>query len=159
MESSHITALSLLANAKKSDAMYRLIYKSHSKTPIDWELVSSILESSQKGNSEINVSGVLLATTQHFLQVLEGSFEDVNKLYSSIVKDTRHDEVQLISFSCVESRIFESWSMQGIGVFNLNQKLALQLRKSYGEENGESCFPTDEWKVLAMIHDIRRATD
>ncbi len=138
--------------------MYRLIYKSHSKSTIDLELVSSILESSQKGNKEIGVSGVLLATKAHFLQLLEGSFEDVNKLYSSIVQDPRHDEVQLISFSCIENRIFESWAMHGIGVFDLNHELAQQLKNSYGAENGEVRFPTEEWKVLAMIHDIRRAT-
>jgi hypothetical protein len=138
--------------------MYRLIYKSHSKTSIDWDLVNSILESSQKGNTEIGVSGVLLATKQHFLQILEGSFEDVNKLYSSIVQDPMHDEVQLISFTCIENRIFDSWAMHGIGVFNLNPELSRQLKKSYGEENDELRFPTEEWKVLAMIHDIRRVT-
>ena len=138
--------------------MYRLIYKSRSKTPIDWELVNSILESSQKGNTEIGISGVLLATKKHFLQIIEGSFEEVNKLYSSIVKDPRHDEVQLISFTCIENRIFESWAMHGIDVFNLNHELSEQLKSSYGEENDEVRFPTEEWKVLAMIHDIRRAT-
>ena len=122
-------------------------------------MVNSILESSQKGNTEVGVSGVLLATKQHFLQILEGSFEDVNKLYSSIVQDPRHDEVQLISFTCIENRIFDSWAMHGIGVFNLNPELSRQLKKSYGEENGELRFPIEEWKVLAMIHDIRRVTD
>jgi hypothetical protein len=138
--------------------MYRLIYKSHSKTPIDLKVVNSILESSQKNNTESDISGALLATKRHFLQILEGSFEDVNKLYSTIVQDPRHDEVQLISFTCIENRIFESWAMHGIGVFNLNHELSQQLKKSYGEENGEARFPTEEWKVLAMIHDIRRAT-
>ena len=138
--------------------MYRLVYKSRSKTKIDLELVNSILESSQKGNTDSGISGALLATRQYFLQILEGSFEDVNKLYSSIVKDSRHDEVQLISFTCIENRIFESWTMHGIGVFDLNIELSRQLKDSYGEEHGEVCFPTEEWKVLAMIHDIRRAT-
>ena len=138
--------------------MYRLIYKSRSKTTIDWELVNSILEPSQKRNADIGISGMLLATKKHFLQVLEGSFKDVNRLFSKIVRDSRHDEVQLISFTCIENRIFESWAMHGIGVFNLNLELSQQLKNSYGEENGEVRFPTEEWKVLAMIHDIRRAT-
>ncbi len=139
--------------------MYRLIYKSHSKTPIDWELVKSILETSRKGNKESGISGVLLATKNYFLQVLEGSFEEVNKLYSSIVRDSRHGEVQLISFTCIENRIFDTWAMHGIDVFNFNHELSQQLKDSYGEENGEVRFPTEEWEVLSLIHDIRRVND
>lgn len=138
--------------------MYRLVYKSRSKTEVDWDMVNSILESSQKGNTQIGISGVLLATKTHFLQILEGSFEEVNQLYSAIVRDKRHDEIQLISFSCIENRIFESWAMHGIGVFSLDTELSEHLKKSYGEEDGEVRFPTEEWKVLAMIHDIRRVT-
>lgn len=139
--------------------MYRLIYKSHSKTPIDWELVNSILETSQEDNTKKGISGVLLATKNHFLQVLEGSFEEVNKLYFSIVRDPRHDEVQLISFNCIENRIFDIWAMHGIDVLNFNQELSQQLRNSYGEENGEVRFPTEQWEVLSLIHDIRRVSD
>jgi hypothetical protein len=137
--------------------MYRLIYKSRSKETIDWELVNSIIGTSQQGNAELDVSGVLLATRSHFLQVLEGSFEKVNQLYYTIVQDPRHDQVQLISFSCAEERIFNSWTMHGIGVFNFNKELGDRLRQTYGEEDGEVRFPTEDWQALALIADIRRS--
>ncbi|MBT8075091.1 MAG: BLUF domain-containing protein [Gammaproteobacteria bacterium] len=137
--------------------MYRLIYKSRSKTPADWGLVNSIIGSSQEGNSELDVSGVLLATKSYFLQGLEGSFEKVNELYYTIVKDPRHDRVQLISFTCAEERIFRSWTMHGIGVFNFNRELAERLRQTYGEEGGDVRLPTEEWQALALIADIRRS--
>ncbi|MBT8071211.1 MAG: BLUF domain-containing protein [Gammaproteobacteria bacterium] len=137
--------------------MYRLIYKSRSKTPADWGLVNSIIGSSQEGNAELDVSGVLLATKSYFLQVLEGSFEKVNELYYTIVKDPRHDRVQLISFTCAEERIFRSWTMHGIGVFNFNRELAERLRQTYGEEGGDVRLPTEEWQALALIADIRRS--
>ena len=135
--------------------MYRLIYKSRSTQPIDWELVDSIIGASQEGNTELSVSGVLLATTNHFLQVLEGSYEDVNRLYCTIVKDARHHQVQLISFTCAEERIFNNWTMHGIGVFGFNEEISGPLKEKYGEEDGEVCFPTDEWKALAFIADVR----
>ena len=137
--------------------MYRLIYKSRSIKPIDWELVDSIIASSQSGNEELDVSGVLLATRSHFLQVLEGSFNEVNELYYTIVRDPRHIRVQLISFSCEEKRIFDNWAMHGIGVFNFNEELSSELKRTYGEEDGELRFPTQEWQALAMIADIRRS--
>ncbi len=137
--------------------MYRLIYKSRSKVPVDWDLVDSILESSQKQNADLDVSGVLVATRNRFLQVLEGSFEAVNDIYCKIVRDPRHERVQLLSFTCTESRIFTRWQMHGIGVFNFNQELSRQLKTSYGEEDGEVRFPDEEWKALSLIKEIRRA--
>ncbi len=50
--------------------MYRLIYKSRSIEPIDWDLVSAILETSKAQNVERGITGVLLASGTHFLQVL-----------------------------------------------------------------------------------------
>ena len=137
--------------------MYRLIYKSRAIKPIDWELVDSIIATSQSSNTELDVSGVLLASRSHFLQVLEGPFDKVNELYYAIVRDPRHVQVQLISFTCAERRIFNSWTMHGIGVFNFNKELSGQLKNTYGEEDGEVRFPTEEWQALAMIADIRRS--
>ena len=137
--------------------MYRLIYKSRSIRPVSWELIDSIIATSQSGNSEIDVSGVLLATRSHFLQVLEGPFEKVNELYYTIVRDPRHIQLQLISFTCIENRVFDNWTMHGIGLFNFNEELSDQLKETYGVEDGEVCFPVQEWQALAMIADLRRA--
>ena len=49
--------------------------------------------------------------------------------------------------------------MHGIGVFDLNLTLAGQLKRTYGEKNGEVHFPTQEWQVLSMISDIRMILD
>ena len=137
--------------------MYRLIYKSRSIMPVDWALVNAIIEASQQQNVSREITGVLLATRTHFLQVLEGSFEDVNKLYCTIVRDPRHHQIQLVSFTCTEKPIFGAWAMHGIGLFNFNRELSQQLKASYGEDDGEVRFPTEEWAVLSMINDIRRS--
>ncbi len=139
--------------------MYRLIYKSRSKTPIDWDLVNSILETSQQQNPEHAITGVLVATRNHFLQVLEGSFESVNDLFYAIARDSRHDRLQLVGFTCTEHRTFPDWEMHGIGVFDFNQELSRQLKRVYGEEDGEVRFPTEEWQALALIQDIRQVHD
>jgi hypothetical protein len=139
--------------------MYRLIYKSRSRTPIDWELVNSILETSQQQNPEQAITGVLVATRSHFLQALEGSFEAVNDLFYKIARDPRHDRLQLVGFTCTERRTFPDWGMHGIGVFDFNQELSRQLKLAYGEEDGEVRFPTEEWEALSLIRDIRQAGD
>lgn len=137
--------------------MYRLIYKSRSKTPIDWVLIDSLLHSSEENNPRQDITGVLLATRTHFLQVLEGSFDPVNELFYNIARDPRHDSLQLVSFNCVESRVFSDWTMHGVGIFDLNAELSKRLQDTFGEEDGELRLPTEEWAALALINDIRHA--
>lgn len=135
--------------------MYRLIYKSRANERIDWEFIKGLIGSSEKSNEQAGITGVLLATETHFLQVLEGGFDEVNRLFMHIVRDDRHDHVQLIAFDCVESRLFGGWAMHGIGIFDFNRELIDDLVRQYGEEEGSVRFPVEDWKVLALISDLR----
>ena len=135
--------------------MFRLIYKSRSLQPVGWEFVNELVRSCETKNREADISGVLLATGTHFLQVLEGDFDSINRLFMRIARDTRHEEIQLISFGCVESRLFGGWAMHAIGIFDFNQDLVDDLARQYGEEDGSVRFPVEDWKVLALISDLR----
>lgn len=135
--------------------MYRLIYKSRSTGKINWAVVENIMNTSLKNNLRDLLGGVLLATETHYLQVLEGKFEDVNRTFMRIIHDPRHTDLQLISFHAIDGRLFDHFGMRGIGVFDINQELAETLKEKYGEENGEVHFPLEEWQVLAMVQDMR----
>jgi len=137
--------------------MYRLIYKSRANRRIDWDFVNELIDASEANNEEAGITGVLLASNTHFLQVLEGGFDEINRLFLRIARDSRHEDVQLISFGCVESRLFGGWAMHAIGIFDFNQGLIDDLIKQYGEEDGSVRFPVEDWKVLALIADLRRA--
>jgi hypothetical protein len=78
--------------------MYRLIYKSRSVQPLDWKIVKDITSVSEVNNEGCGVTGVLLASRTHFLQALEGNFEDVNAVFRRIVRDQRHENLSLIGF-------------------------------------------------------------
>jgi len=138
-----------LDEAKRGQAMYRLIYKSRANQRIDWGFVSGLISGSEDSNQDAGI------TDTHFLQVLEGSFDDVNELFMRIVRDARHDHIQLIAFDCVESRLFGGWAMHGVGIFDFNRELIDDLIEQYGEEEGSVRFPTEDWKVLALISDLR----
>jgi len=135
--------------------MYRLIYKSRSDRAIDWNLVNEIISSSEEYNAKEGITGILLATRTHFLQVIEGDFEEINKVFLRIARDPRHEDVQLISFACVESRLFGGWAMHGVGLFDFNEELIKQLIEQYGEQEGNVYFPVEDWKVLGLISDLR----
>jgi hypothetical protein len=91
--------------------MYRLIYKSRCDGTVDWSRVNGIIGSSETHNRDDRITGVLLATPSHFLQIIEGKFEEINHLFLRIARDSRHEGLQLISFSCVESRLLGDWAM------------------------------------------------
>ena len=135
--------------------MYRLIYKSRANQLIDWEFVKTLIGKSESKNQQVGITGVLLATQTHFLQVIEGDFDEINRLFMHIARDPRHEEIQLVSFACVESRLFGGWAMHAIGVFDFNQELVDDLIEQYGEEDGSVKFPVEDWKVLALISDLR----
>ena len=135
--------------------MYRLIYKSRSVQELNWDLVRNITSASETNNDRCAVTGVLLASRTHFLQALEGRFEDVNAVFRRIVRDDRHDELSIVGFSVVEGRLFGGWGMRGIGAFDFNREIEEQLKHKYGEEGGSIRFPVEQWQALAMINDIK----
>jgi hypothetical protein len=135
--------------------MFRLIYKSRSTKTVDREMVRSILRTSADRNRESRITGVLLATSTHFLQVIEGGFEEVNETFMRIARDPRHDDIRLIYFGPAEDWLFEGWVMRGFGVFGENRDLEAGLISRYGEEDGGVRFPERAWRALALVADVR----
>lgn len=134
--------------------MYRLIYKSRCSGTPSWVMMRDILAISEENNSNYSITGALLASSTHFLQVLEGSYEAVNKTFYEITQDSRHKDIQMVSFLPIHKRLYEHWGMKGIGVFDFNEDVAERFKKKYGEEQGGLKFPTEEWAVLALMQDI-----
>lgn len=131
--------------------MNLLIYKSRCKGVANWDLVESILESSNRNNFENGITGVLVVTETHFLQVLEGPFEPLNATFERIARDTRHGGTQLISFTEIEERRFSDWGMHGIGLFDLNEELKSSLCLKFGEDNGNVRLPSTTQEVMDLL--------
>ena len=135
--------------------MYRMIYKSRSVEPLNWDIVRSITSVSERNNQACGVTGVLLASRSHFMQAVEGNFEDVNAVFRRICRDDRHVELSIIGFTVIDARLFGGWGMRGIGAFDFNQQIEQQMKEKYGEEDGGMRFPLEEWQALGMINDIK----
>ena len=134
--------------------LYRPIYKSRSNGIADWPLVEDILGSSTRNNPANDITGVLVATETDFLQVLEGEFEPLNETFERSSRDTRHDKIQLIDFSEIETRKYGTWAMHGVGLFDFNRDLVIRLSLKYGEHNGNVAFPTQAKVALALFDEI-----
>jgi hypothetical protein len=145
------TIKKLKSTRASASKLYSAIYKSRCKDVANWDLVESILESSTRNNPTSGITGVLVATQTHFLQILEGEFEALNETLERISRDTRHEQVQLIRFSDVEKRRFNDWAMHGIGLFDLNSELTIKLCQKFGEDNGNVRLPTTADEVQELL--------
>ena len=139
--------------------MYRLIYKSRASEKLEWSTVEDILHVSAENNAKSAITGFLLASQTHFLQIIEGTFEEVNETFQRITRDPRHHEIRILSYEIIDARLFEFWSMKGLGLLDTNTALTKQLIRKYGEEEGGVRFPLESWLALAMIFDIRAIED
>ncbi len=88
-----------------------LIYISNRTDPNDAMLVRDIAIEASQTNRTMNISGILMAVDNYFLQVLEGQEREVETLLDKIAKDPRHTDVQVLYRGNLPDRIFGQWSM------------------------------------------------
>ena len=89
----------------------RLIYISRSVGPQTTTVTTQILETARRYNKAHNLTGVLCQGSGIFLQVIEGQRSAINALFSRIMADTRHKNVEILSMEEIEQRRYGQWSM------------------------------------------------
>ena len=98
-----------------AEALSRLIYHSRCAlhgTPEERAAeVAGILRGSRANNAKSGLTGVLLFDGNHFLQAVEGPLAELERVYETIARDRRHEEIVLIDLSCIEAREYDAWSM------------------------------------------------
>ncbi|MBT0726701.1 diguanylate phosphodiesterase [Rosenbergiella australiborealis] len=67
-----------------------IIYRSHIGKNTSEPEVKKFIEKANLRNNHVEVTGILLFDGEHFLQLLEGPEEEVDKLYRTICEDKRH---------------------------------------------------------------------
>jgi hypothetical protein len=74
-------------------------------------MTSLILEKSKSYNKRENITGILCQGSGLWMQILEGERSKVNVLYSRIMSDRNHHNVELLSMEEITQRRFGEWSM------------------------------------------------
>ena len=91
--------------------LVRLLYVSQPVGPITTTVTTSILEQSHIYNKRENITGVLCQGSGLWLQALEGERHQVNVLYSRIMTNRHHHNLELLSMEEITHRRFGQWSM------------------------------------------------
>lgn len=91
--------------------LFQIIY--HSRAVHEGSHVTDldILQEAIEFNSRNNVSGFLLKSYHHFVQVLEGEQSTLARLQQMIAKDHRHSEMVIRFSGTLAKRQFADWSM------------------------------------------------
>jgi hypothetical protein len=89
----------------------RIAYTSHAIEQFSKRNLLDLLHYARAFNKIDNITGVLMHRKGAFLQVLEGSSEDVGDLLSRILSDPRHNKIKIILDASVDRRLFSNWTM------------------------------------------------
>jgi len=103
--------------------LVRLLYVSREINNEIANLAETSLDRFRESNTENDITGVLCEGEGLFLQVLEGERSNVNKLYASILRDTRHKDIELLYFEEIKERFFDGWTMEYIHIKFLYQAI------------------------------------
>jgi hypothetical protein len=79
--------------------------------PITTTVTTTILEKSHTNNKKANITGILCQGAGLWLQALEGERSQVNSLFSRIMADRKHQNLEILSMKEIKQRQFGQWSM------------------------------------------------
>jgi hypothetical protein len=110
--------------------LVRLLYVSRAADSISSAMVDSIITTSRKNNPAYGITGILCYSGTMFMQVLEGGRTAVNATYGRIVRDTRHNDVQLLHYEEITERCFAGWTMGKANLEKLNPSVVLKYSET-----------------------------
>lgn len=121
--------------------MQRVIYRSCVARHVRFADAEAIALAAAERNQRVQITGLLLYTPSHFLQVLEGEPRALGETMQRIARDPRHAELQVIDRREVDAREFGDWAMaarfcaaQAEELESLDAPSALQLLRSQASE-------------------------
>lgn len=88
-----------------------LLYVSECAQPMDRRLLTNMLRRAQARNRETGITGILLYSAGHFIQLLEGPPVYVKETFDRIRSDPRHKHVRVLLEEKITARLFDRWYM------------------------------------------------
>ena len=130
--------------------LVRLLYASRSSQPHTAALLESILTQSHTHNPSRGITGILCYSGDIFMQVLEGSRTEVNRLYATILRDPHHSDVELLHYEEISERSYSGWTMGRVDISRLNTSTVLK----YSEHADFNPYANSGKMALAMLQEL-----
>ena len=89
----------------------RLVYTSRETDSMGTLALFNLLNAARIRNEQLELTGLLVYVDGGFTQCIEGPTASINKLWKSLLRDTRHQDISLIEREQVSSRRYPDWRM------------------------------------------------
>lgn len=90
---------------------HKLIYTSTSVQPFSEAELQGLMIQARQKNQDFGITGCLIYHKSKFIQYLEGRKCLLEHVFSSIMNDVRHRNIQVLCRRHVDRRAFNEWSM------------------------------------------------
>ena len=132
--------------------LVRLLYASRAIEPITGKMLDAILGESRAHNRDHGITGVLCSyeSGNGFLQVIEGGRDEINRLYTNIVRDARHTDIVLLDYEEIEERRFANWRMGRIDLSKVNPSTLLR----YSERPELDPMSLSARQAMALLEEL-----
>lgn len=74
-------------------------------------MLAGILSAARRNNPQLGITGALICRHDVYLQLIEGPAEAIDALYTRILADDRHTNVELLLTEDMGERMFPAWAM------------------------------------------------
>lgn len=91
--------------------LHKIMYTSTAVELFSGQELDQLMRSARRKNAHFGVTGCLIHHEGNIIQYLEGPKISLDFIYPSIVKDSRHQDVQLLCNEQIEARAFKDWTM------------------------------------------------
>ncbi|WP_066529373.1 BLUF domain-containing protein [Erythrobacter sp. CCH5-A1] len=112
--------------------MRRIIYRSTAAPGLDRAEMFRLVYHARVANEAKGLSGVLLQSDEHLLQILEGETWKLFATFELIRSDIRHTAVEVLSERSIPAATFPHWPMRYFDDHHIGKALA-QMHEEAGE--------------------------
>ncbi len=125
-----------------------LIYVSRMVNKPSIQDLMQLSDAAEIKNKKLNITGALTYNGGHVMQLLEGDYPEVNRLFQTIATDSRHKDVTLICYKANSIRHFPNWGMRYL---QLQADEISQKIKALGRTSPFAPFPMEEDAALEIL--------
>ena len=89
----------------------QVVYISSATQHFSPEALEELLARARANNERNGITGILLYHDLSFLQIIEGTRDDVERLLVRIKRDPSHSSMRIVQDESIPERDFKSWAM------------------------------------------------